>query len=72
MTQGEDGLWRSGPFDLTAGDYEAKVALDGTWTTNYGSDGAQDGPNYAFSLDADGTVEFVWDAETKLLEIVTN
>jgi maltose-binding protein MalE len=72
MTQGEDGLWRSGPFDLTAGDYEAKVALDGTWTTNYGSDGAQDGPNYAFSLDADGTVEFVWDPETKLLEIVTN
>jgi len=71
MTQGEDGKWHSGPFNLTTGDYEAKVALDGTWTTNYGSDGAQDGPNYTFSLTADGTVEFTFDPETKLLEIVT-
>jgi maltose-binding protein MalE len=71
MTQGEDGKWTSGPFNLTAGDYEAKVALDGSWTTNYGSDGAQDGPNYTFSLAADGTVSFVYDPETKLLEIVT-
>lgn len=71
MTQGEDGKWTSGPFNLTAGDYEAKVALDGTWGTNYGSDGLQDGPNYAFSLAADGTVSFIWDPETKLLEIIT-
>lgn len=71
MTQGEDGLWHSGPFELTAGDYEAKVALDGTWTTNYGVDGVADGPNYAFSLAADGTVEFTYDPATKLLEIVT-
>jgi maltose-binding protein MalE len=71
MTQGEDGKWTSGPFNVTAGDYEAKVALDGSWTTNYGSDGLQDGPNYTFSLAADGTVSFVYDPETKLLEIVT-
>jgi arabinogalactan oligomer / maltooligosaccharide transport system substrate-binding protein len=71
MTQGEDGLWHSGPFNLTAGDYEAKVALDGTWTTNYGVDGVLEGPNYPFSLSADGTVEFTFDPETKLLEIVT-
>jgi maltose-binding protein MalE len=69
MTKGEDGLYRSGPFDLKAGDYEAKVALDGSWTTNYGSDGKQDGPNYKFTLPADGTVEFVFDPETKLLNI---
>src|SRR5690606_33830671 len=71
MTQGEDGLWHSGPFELVAGDYEAKVALDGSWTTNYGSDGAQDGPNYTFSLAADGTVEFVFDPDTRMLEIIT-
>jgi arabinogalactan oligomer/maltooligosaccharide transport system substrate-binding protein len=71
MTQGEDGLWHSGPFELAAGDYEAKVALDGSWATNYGSDGAQDGPNYTFSLAADGTVEFVFDPETRMLEIIT-
>lgn len=71
MTQGDDGKYRSGPFSLKAGDYEVKVALDGSWTTNYGSDGKQDGPNYKFTLAADGTVEFVFDPETKMLEIIT-
>lgn len=71
MTLGDDGLWRSGPFSLTAGEYEFKVALDGSWTTNYGSDGAQDGPNYKITLAADGTVEFVYDPATKLLEVIT-
>ncbi|RPJ28577.1 MAG: extracellular solute-binding protein [Chloroflexi bacterium] len=71
MTQGEDGKWHSGPFELTAGDYEAKVALDGTWTTNYGIDGKLEGDNYKFTLAADGSVEFTFDPETKLLEIVT-
>jgi maltose-binding protein MalE len=70
MTKGEDGKWTSGPFSLKAGDYEVKVALDGSWTTNYGSDGGQDGPNYTFTLAADGDVSFVFDPETKLLEIV--
>ena len=69
MTKGSDGLWHSGPFDLVAGSYEGKVALDGTWTTNYGSDGKQDGPNYPIILTADGTVEFVFDEATKLLTI---
>jgi hypothetical protein len=71
MTKGDDGKWHSGPFELTAGDYEAKVALDGAWTTNYGVDGKPDGDNYKFNLAADGTVEFVFDDATKLLEIIT-
>jgi maltose-binding protein MalE len=71
MTKGDDGKWRSGPFNLKAGDYEGKVALDGAWTTNYGVDGKSEGDNYKFSLKADGTVEFTFDPETKLLEIVT-
>lgn len=70
MTMGDDGLYTSGPFALTAGDYEAKVALDGSWTTNYGVDGELDGPNYPFSLAADGEVSFIYDPATKLLEIV--
>jgi len=68
MTMGDDGKYRSGPFNLTAGDYEFKVALDGAWTTNYGSDGLQDGPNYKVTLAADGTIEFVYDPATKLVE----
>ena len=71
MTQAEDGTWTSGPFNLTAGDYEAKVALDGSWTTNYGVDGKPDGDNYKFTLAADGTVSFVFDPETKILTITT-
>jgi hypothetical protein len=70
MTKGDDGLWRSGPFTLPAGDYEFKVALDGSWTTNFGSDGKQDGPNYTLSLAADGNVSFVFDPATNLLEAV--
>jgi hypothetical protein len=69
MTMGDDGLYVSGPFALTAGDYEAKVALDGSWTTNYGVDGAPDGDNYPFTLEADGEVSFTFDPESKLLEI---
>jgi maltose/maltodextrin transport system substrate-binding protein/arabinogalactan oligomer/maltooligosaccharide transport system substrate-binding protein len=69
MAKGDDGLWHSGPFDVVAGKYEAKVALDGTWTTNYGSDGNKDGPNYVFEMVSDGTVEFVFDDATHLLTI---
>jgi hypothetical protein len=71
MTKGDDGKWHSGPFNLTAGDYEVKVALDGSWTTNYGVDAKPDGENYKFTLAADGTVEFTFDPDTKLLDIVT-
>jgi maltose-binding protein MalE len=70
MNEGEDGLFTL-TVDLTAGDYEFKVALDGAWTVNYGSDGAQDGPNYTFSLAADSTVTFTYDPETHLVEIAT-
>jgi len=70
MVEGDDGLYTLS-VDLPAGDYEFKVALDGDWTTNYGSDGAQDGPNYALSLAADGTVTFTYDPETHLVEFVT-
>ncbi len=70
MTLGDDGIWRSGPFALKAGDYEGKVALDGSWTTNYGVDGKADGDNYKFTLAADGEVSFEFDPESKLLTII--
>ena len=69
MAKGDDGLYRSGPFNLKAGDYEAKVAMDGGWDVNYGMDGKAGGDNYKFSLPADGTVEYVFDPATNLLEI---
>jgi maltose-binding protein MalE len=70
MVEGADGLFTA-THSLPAGSYEAKVALDGAWTTNYGVDGVQDGPNYAFSLAADGTVTFSYDPATHILTITT-
>lgn len=70
MIQGGDGLWRSGPFRLPAGSYEFKVAFDGSWSTNYGNDGKQDGPNYSIVLNADSNVSFVFDPKTKLVTAV--
>ncbi|MBE2197680.1 MAG: extracellular solute-binding protein [Anaerolinea sp.] len=68
LTEGADGLF-TGVFDLPAGDYEAKVALDGSWTVNYGVDGVADGDNYTFSLTADGSVTFTYDPATNILTI---
>jgi len=68
MTLGDDGKYHSGPFNLTAGDYEYKAALDGGWDTNYGVDGKPGGDNYKITLAADGTIEFVYDPATKLVE----
>ena len=70
LEKGDDGLYRLAA-QLPAGDYEFKVALDGAWTVNYGSDGAQDGPNYTFSLSADSTVTFTYDPDTHLVEVTT-
>jgi arabinogalactan oligomer/maltooligosaccharide transport system substrate-binding protein len=70
LEQGDDGLYTL-TVDLPAGDYEYKVALDGAWTVNYGSDGAQDGPNYTLSLPADSTVTFTYNPETHLVEVTT-
>jgi maltose/maltodextrin transport system substrate-binding protein/arabinogalactan oligomer/maltooligosaccharide transport system substrate-binding protein len=67
LVLGDDGLYTL-TVDLTAGSYEYKVALDGAWTVNYGSDGAQDGPNYTLELAADSTVTFTYNAETHLVE----
>jgi hypothetical protein len=70
LTQGDNGLYTL-TVQLPAGDYEYKVALDGAWAVNYGSDGAQDGPNYTLSLPADSNVTFTYDPETHLVEVTS-
>jgi len=70
MVKGDDGKYTL-TVQIPAGEYEYKVALDGAWTVNYGSDGAQDGPNYKLSLTADSTVTFTYDPETHLVEAKT-
>ncbi|KXK18326.1 MAG: alpha-1,6-glucosidase [Chloroflexi bacterium OLB15] len=59
----EDGLW-SNEFELPAGNYEYKVALNGSWGENYGANAARDGANIPLVLEADTTVRFVYDHDT--------
>jgi len=67
MEETDEGLYTL-TVDVPAGEYEYKVAMDGDWGVNYGSDGEQDGPNYALALEEDSTVTFVYDPETHLVE----
>ena len=70
MKKGDDGKYQL-TLKLPPGDYEFKVAMDGAWTVNYGSDGKQDGPNYPLKLAADSTVTFTYDPDTHMVEVAT-
>jgi arabinogalactan oligomer / maltooligosaccharide transport system substrate-binding protein len=66
MKKGDDGLYTL-TVSLPAGSYQYKVAMDGAWTVNYGSDGKQDGPNYTLDLAADSKVTFTYDPDTHMV-----
>ncbi len=59
----EDQLWQAS-FDLPAGAYEYKVALNGSLDVNFGAGAAQDGPSIALVLESDTTVQFFFDPMT--------
>ncbi|GGI09630.1 pullulanase-type alpha-1,6-glucosidase [Egicoccus halophilus] len=50
-------VWR-GSFDLPAGTWQYKVALDGSWERNHGAGGVLDGPNLSLTLAEPTTVTF--------------
>ncbi|MEV5707389.1 alpha-amylase family glycosyl hydrolase [Actinoallomurus sp. NPDC052274] len=59
-----DGQWH-GTFTLPAGDYEWKIAINDSWTENYGAGGAAGGENLKLSVPADGTkYRFTWNQVT--------
>ena len=59
----EDQLWEVS-FDLPAGEYEYKAAINGAWDENYGLGAEQDGPNIVLALEEDTTVDFFYDHNT--------
>ncbi|MEV8027750.1 pullulanase-type alpha-1,6-glucosidase [Cellulosimicrobium funkei] len=63
LTKRADGVY-AGTFDLPAGTYEYKVAINGSWTVNYGVGGVQDGTNATYTT-AGGPVTFYWDPVSK-------
>lgn len=53
-------LW-SARFDLPAGSYEYKVALNDSWNENYGLNAVRGGPNIPLVLAAPTSVLFIYD-----------
>ncbi len=56
-------------FDVPAGSYEYKVALNGTWDESYGADGAPGGANLPLTVDGPATLRFVYDDESHRIGI---
>jgi pullulanase-type alpha-1,6-glucosidase len=59
----KDDIWK-GTYALPAGDYEYKVAIDRSWTENYGAGARRDGPNIPLALANDIDVTFYYDHAT--------
>ncbi|MEY2847760.1 MAG: hypothetical protein RI885_425 [Actinomycetota bacterium] len=66
LTKRADGIY-SGTFDIPAGDYEFKVAINGTWDINYGAGGVAQGANVAYTAPG-GPVTFYFDPRTKFFQ----
>jgi glycosidase len=64
-----DGIYSFTTTSIPAGSYEAKVALDESWDTNFGQGGAQNGANYAFTVVGNAAVTFSFDPVTHVLTI---
>ena len=64
-----DGIYVFASADISAGNYEAKVAVNESWSENYGANGAADGANIPFEVPEDAVVTFVWDSSTQEMTI---
>ena len=53
-------------FDVPAGSWEYKVALDGSWAENYGAEGVRNGANLTLTS-AGGPVRFTYDHPTRMI-----
>ena len=62
---GSPGVYRA-TFDVPAGDYEYKVALNGSWDENYGAGGAAGGANIPIPATG-GPVTFTYDHGTHVI-----
>jgi hypothetical protein len=62
---GSAGVFRA-TFDVPAGSYDYKVALNNSWDENYGAGGAPGGANIAITA-AGGSVTFTYDHATHVI-----
>ncbi|MGZ8832617.1 MAG: pullulanase-type alpha-1,6-glucosidase [Thermoanaerobaculia bacterium] len=58
-----DGVWQ-GTFNIPAGNWEYKAALNNAWDENYGANATPNGSNLTLNLAAPASVKFYYDHET--------
>jgi glycosidase len=62
-----DGIYSFSTLAIPQGNYEFKVAIDESWSLNYGEGGVPNGPNVQFDVPGVGyLVTFYWDSTTKV------
>jgi pullulanase-type alpha-1,6-glucosidase len=59
----DDVAWQ-GTFDVPAGSWEYKAALNDSWDENYGQNATRNGPNIPLSLGSPAAVKFYYSHET--------
>ena len=59
----EDDVWQA-TFAVPAGTWEYKVALNGSWSENYGGNATANGPNIPLELSSGAAVKFYYDHKT--------
>ena len=57
------GMW-VGTFNIPAGNWHYKIAINDSWDENYGAGGAQNGPDIALDLAQPSMVTFTYDPDT--------
>ncbi|GAB4574388.1 MAG: pullulanase-type alpha-1,6-glucosidase [Anaerolineae bacterium] len=60
------GLWAR-TFELPAGEYEYKIAINGSWDENYGGASDPNGPNIILNVPQDMPVTFIYNHATHLV-----
>ena len=63
------GLWE-GTFDIPAGNWEYKVAINNSWSENYGLYGLSNGQNIPLNLCAPARITFKYNHSTHLVELI--
>ena len=65
-----DGIYSFSTRSIPAGDYEVKVAIDESWSENYGAGGVSNGANIPFTVASDcAETVFTYDPATHVLTI---
>lgn len=59
-------------FNIPAGNWEFKVALNNSWTENYGDGGVPGGPNYLLALETPANITFLYYPQTHIVTLKYN